>query len=79
MPAIFGKSSTSLAILKPLFGDTFTKNPTVCAKGSVYLSVPSTCVQFKPLSDDFAIDDLSPGYRWFDLYANGDVVTKCRV
>jgi Icc protein len=40
------------------------------------LSVPSTCVQFKPLSDDFAIDDLSPGYRWFDLYPNGDIVTQ---
>jgi Icc protein len=40
------------------------------------LSVPSTCVQFKPLSEDFAIDDLSPGYRWFDLYANGDIVTQ---
>jgi Icc protein len=40
------------------------------------LSVPSTCVQFKPLSDDFAVDDLAPGYRWLDLYANGDVVTQ---
>ncbi len=40
------------------------------------LSVPSTCVQFKPLSEDFAIDDLAPGYRWLDLYANGDVVTE---
>ena len=45
-------------------------------KGVRLLSVPSTCVQFKPLSEDFAIDDLSPGYRWFDLYANGDVVTQ---
>lgn len=41
------------------------------------LSVPSTCVQFKPLSDDFAIDEeLAPGYRWFDLYDNGDIVTQ---
>jgi Icc protein len=45
-------------------------------KGVRLLSVPSTCVQFKPLSDDFAIDDLSPGYRWFDLYPNGDIVTQ---
>ena len=45
-------------------------------KGVRLLSVPSTCVQFKPLSEDFAIDDLSPGYRWLDLYANGDVVTE---
>ncbi len=41
------------------------------------LSVPSTCVQFKPLSDDFAIDEqLAPGYRWFDLYDNGDIVSQ---
>lgn len=41
------------------------------------LSVPSTCVQFKPLSDDFAVDeDVSPGYRWFDLYDNGDIETQ---
>lgn len=41
------------------------------------LSVPSTCVQFKPLSDDFAVDeDVAPGYRWFDLYDNGDIETQ---
>jgi len=35
------------------------------------LSTPSTCVQFKPGSDDFALDNLMPGYRWFDLYPDG--------
>lgn len=39
------------------------------------LSVPSTCVQFKPDSDDFAIDDTSPGYRWFDLHDDGRIDT----
>jgi Icc protein len=37
--------------------------------------VPSTCVQFKPLSKDFAIDDVAPGYRWLDLYPDGRVET----
>ena len=36
-------------------------------------SVPSTCVQFKPDSEDFAVDDTAPGYRWFDLHADGNV------
>lgn len=36
-------------------------------------SVPSTCVQFAPRSDDFAIDDVAPGYRWFDLHENGHI------
>lgn len=39
------------------------------------LSVPSTCVQFKPFSVDFEVDDLSPGYRWFDLWADGRIDT----
>lgn len=39
-------------------------------------SVPSTCVQFKPESEDFAVDDANPGYRWFDLYPDGRIETK---
>lgn len=40
------------------------------------LSVPSTCVQFKTLSDDFAIEeDLNPGYRWFQLNPDGTLET----
>lgn len=38
-------------------------------------SVPSTCVQFKPFSDDFAVDKSPPGYRWFDLYPDGRIDT----
>lgn len=38
-------------------------------------SVPSTCVQFKPFSDDFAVDKTPPGYRWFDLYPDGRIDT----
>lgn len=39
------------------------------------LAVPSTCVQFKPLSEDFAVDDAAPGYRWLDLYPDGRIET----
>ena len=28
---------------------------------------PSTCVQFKPLSDDFALDEQAPGFRVLHL------------
>jgi Icc protein len=35
------------------------------------LASPSTCVQFLPLSDDFAIDELPPGYRWLVLHDDG--------
>ena len=42
--------------------------------GIRWISTPSSCVQFKPGSRDFAIDDdNSPGYRWLELYADGTV------
>lgn len=40
------------------------------------LSTPSTCAQFRPHSDDFALDDLPPGYRWLDLGDDGRLRTE---
>ncbi len=39
------------------------------------LATPSTCVQFRPHSAEFAIDPTPPGYRWIDLYADGTLRT----
>lgn len=39
------------------------------------MAVPSTCVQFKPGSDEFAVDDANPGYRWLDLHPDGRIDT----
>lgn len=39
------------------------------------LSTPSTCAQFKPGSEDFCIDGLSPGYRWIQCYDDGKIVS----
>ena len=44
--------------------------------GIHFLSTPSTCVQFKPHSDDFALDDEAPGYRVVHLKANGEFSTQ---
>jgi len=44
-------------------------------KGVRLMSVPSTCVQFMPNSQDFAVDKASPGYRWLDLNADGSLNT----
>ncbi|WP_445114705.1 3',5'-cyclic-AMP phosphodiesterase [Acinetobacter sp. WZC-1] len=41
-----------------------------------FLSTPATCVQFKPLSDEFALDDIAPGYRCLHLKANGEFETQ---
>lgn len=39
------------------------------------LATPSTCVQFRPGSADFAVDDRPPAYRWLELGAAGDLAT----
>jgi Icc protein len=39
------------------------------------LATPSTCLQFKPGSEDFAIDLVPPGYRWLELRADGGFET----
>lgn len=40
-----------------------------------FFSTPSTCVQFKPLSDHFALDDEIPGFRVLSLKENGELDT----
>lgn len=40
-----------------------------------FLSTPSTSVQFKPKSADFALDDIAPGYRCLLLKADGSFET----
>jgi Icc protein len=45
-------------------------------KGIRLMSTPSTCSQFRPNSDDFALDARPPGYRWLDLRINGTIDTE---
>ena len=41
-----------------------------------FLSTPATSVQFKPKTDNFAFDDLAPGYRCLLLKENGHFETR---
>ncbi len=44
------------------------------------IATPSTCVQFKPQSDDFMVDNAMPGFRIYELMPNGVYSTEvCRV
>lgn len=45
------------------------------AHGLRLLATPSTCVQFLPGSDAFALDPLTPGYRWLELHPDGRLLT----
>lgn len=48
--------------------------------GISYYSLPSCCIQFKPNCKDFTLDPIPPGYRWVELYPNGQVKTGvCRL
>ncbi|HET8701790.1 MAG TPA: 3',5'-cyclic-AMP phosphodiesterase [Nitrococcus sp.] len=40
------------------------------------LASPSTCVQFRPGQQDFTVDDVPPGFRWLQLYADGRIETS---
>ena len=42
-----------------------TVNPIMC------MACPSTSVQFKPNCEKFTLDTVNPGYRWLDLYEDG--------
>ncbi len=44
-------------------------------QGVRLIGSPSTCVQFVPGQDDFAIDACPPGYRWLNLQPNGEIET----
>lgn len=46
--------------------------------GIRFMSVPSTCFQFKPDSSGFALDDALPGYRCLVLKESGSIETEVR-
>ena len=45
-------------------------------KGVRLLATPSTCAQFLPSSDDFAVDPQPPAYRTLELRADGSLLTE---
>lgn len=46
--------------------------------GATVIATPSTCVQFKPNSDDFALDTCSPGWRELELHDDGSFETRVK-
>jgi Icc protein len=41
-----------------------------------FMSTPSTCAQFLPRSEFFALDERPAGMRWLELYADGSIETE---
>ncbi|WP_460994636.1 phosphodiesterase [Spongiibacter taiwanensis] len=48
------------------------------AEGIRQISTPSSCIQFAPGSEDFALDSINPGYRCFALHGNGTFETQVK-
>ena len=57
-----------------VFGHAHQEVNAECAGVPVY-GTPSTCFQFKPHSQQFALDDQPPGYRWLELHDDGSIQT----
>lgn len=45
-------------------------------KGVKLMASPSTCVQFLPKSNDFAVDNIAPGYRRLSLFSDGNIESE---
>ncbi len=46
--------------------------------GIEIFGTPSTCFQFKTYSHDFALEQLAPAFRTFDLFEDGKISTKVK-
>lgn len=44
--------------------------------GVQLMATPSTCIQFLPRSQGFAVDNIAPGYRVLRLFADGRIETR---
>lgn len=45
-------------------------------KNIALMATPSTCIQFEPNSDEFKLSEAMPGYRTFELFADGSYTTE---
>lgn len=43
--------------------------------GMLLMGSPSTCIQFRPGSSEFALDQVTPGFRWLELHPDGRIDT----
>ncbi|WP_070962387.1 3',5'-cyclic-AMP phosphodiesterase [Vibrio sonorensis] len=68
---VVGRHNTVKAVLCGHIHQDLDKD----VNGVRVIATPSTCVQFKPNSDDFALDNQSPGWRELELCDDGSLKT----
>ena len=62
-------------MVKALFSGHVHQPAQVSFAGLPLYTAPSTSVQFAPGSDDFALAQSPPAFRWVDFHENGDLIT----
>ena len=71
----FWKALEGFSNVKAVVGGHVHQELDTMHNGVRLLATPSTCIQFKPNSDQFALDNQSPGWREFILHSNGEFET----
>lgn len=72
----FWLSIASCSQVKAVLCGHVHQNFTEYYQGVRVMTTPSTCIQFKMNSDDFALDELQPGWRILTLTSDGDIQTQ---
>ena len=72
--AAIQRSDETLRLRGVVFGHAHQEVEAQVAAIPVW-GVPSTCFQFQPLTQNFAVDVTAPGYRWLRLEDDGRIET----
>ena len=75
-PMSFSTSSTGITNVRGIVWGHVHQRHDALRKEVRLLATPSSCAQFLPRSDQFAIDRLPPAYRTLELKADGSIVTE---
>ena len=74
-PQLLSELATDGRVRMALFGHVHQAYDAM-HDGIRIVGTPSTCRQFLPASDEFAVDDRPPAYRRLSLQPDGDVDTE---
>ncbi len=75
--ALFAITDRHAAVRAMTWGHVHQQHDSL-RRGVRMLATPSTCAQFLPRSEQFAIDAAPPGYRCLSLHADGRIETEVR-
>ena len=75
--ALFAVTDPHPAVRAMIWGHVHQQHDSL-RRGVRMLATPSTCAQFLPRAEQFAVDAAPPGYRCLSLHADGRIETEVR-